>query len=97
MSQNSNQTVTTETLKALTNAPSVDEPLVSQDAFKEGEVHSARPVWKTPVVKLTVIGAGAGADLWASRAIFWWAASSLINRNRRRRPPKKAWPTLSQT
>lgn len=43
-------------LRQMTGAPDVDEPLVSEDAFADIEVHSERPTWKLPLPKLTLVG-----------------------------------------
>lgn len=48
---------TTESLRELTGAPDLTEPLVSDDAFQDlGVSPSPRPVWKRPVPKLMLIG-----------------------------------------
>ncbi|MEL7086729.1 MAG: hypothetical protein AAGM36_19790, partial [Cyanobacteria bacterium J06597_1] len=46
-----------ETLREMTGAPDLRQPLVSKDAFADVEVRSVRPVWKLPMPKLALIGA----------------------------------------
>jgi hypothetical protein len=48
--------VTTDTLRALTNAPNLEEPLVSPDAFAPQPAQSSRPIWKLPLPRLALIG-----------------------------------------
>ncbi|MEO0537714.1 MAG: TrbI/VirB10 family protein [Cyanobacteria bacterium P01_A01_bin.123] len=55
MSSTSEQSMTTEELRELTNAPAVDEPLVTPADFEPDDNPSIRPIWKMPLPKLGVI------------------------------------------
>ncbi|MEO0827583.1 MAG: hypothetical protein AAFY67_18415, partial [Cyanobacteria bacterium J06642_9] len=55
MNSSSEQSMTTEELRELTNAPQVDEPLVTPADFEPDDSPSIRPVWKMPLPKLGVI------------------------------------------
>jgi hypothetical protein len=50
-----NDKTDTATLRKMTGAPDIHQPLVSQDAFADIEVSSERPVWKLPLPKLALI------------------------------------------
>ncbi|WP_121969219.1 TrbI/VirB10 family protein [Leptolyngbya sp. BC1307] len=43
------------TLRKMTGAPDVNQPLVSKNAFSDVDVSSERPVWKLPLPKLAFI------------------------------------------
>ncbi|MEO1396234.1 MAG: hypothetical protein AAFV90_25335 [Cyanobacteria bacterium J06634_5] len=44
-----------ETLRQMTGAPNLNQPLVSKDAFADVDIKSSRPIWKLPGPKLTLI------------------------------------------
>ncbi|MEM8503379.1 MAG: hypothetical protein AAF716_09530 [Cyanobacteria bacterium P01_D01_bin.1] len=45
-----------ETLRQMTGAPDINQPLVQKDAFADIDTSSARPIWKLPIPKLAFIG-----------------------------------------
>ncbi|MGB3788425.1 MAG: hypothetical protein WA949_10475 [Phormidesmis sp.] len=45
-----------ETLRQMTGAPDINQPLVEKDAFADIDTSSSRPVWKLPIPKLAFIG-----------------------------------------
>lgn len=47
---------TLESLREMTGAPNLDEPLVSETAFDAVEMKSERPAWKMPGPKLMAVG-----------------------------------------
>ena len=47
---------TLESLRAMTGAPNLDDPLVSEPACDAVEMKSERPAWKMPLPKLMVVG-----------------------------------------
>ncbi|NEQ51321.1 MAG: hypothetical protein F6K11_14470 [Leptolyngbya sp. SIO3F4] len=47
---------TLESLREMTGAPNLDEPLVSETAFDAVEMKSERPAWKMPGPKLIAVG-----------------------------------------
>ncbi|MBD1842507.1 hypothetical protein H6F89_03565, partial [Cyanobacteria bacterium FACHB-63] len=56
MNGQSHEKITTEDLKAITQAPTVEEPLVHKGEFPVELARSSRPVWTKPVPKLALIG-----------------------------------------
>ncbi|BAU15902.1 hypothetical protein LEP3755_64680 (plasmid) [Leptolyngbya sp. NIES-3755] len=56
MNGQSHEKITTEDLKAITQAPTVEEPLVNESEFPVKLARSSRPVWTKPVPKLALIG-----------------------------------------
>lgn len=56
MNGQSHEKMTTEDLKAITQAPTVEEPLVNEGEFPVELARSSRPVWTKPVPKLALIG-----------------------------------------
>lgn len=56
MNGQSHEKITTEDLKAITQAPTVEEPLVHEGEFPVELARSSRPVWTKPVPKLALIG-----------------------------------------
>lgn len=48
---------TEESLRQMTGAPDINQPLVNEDAFADINVSSSRPVWKLPFPKLALIAA----------------------------------------
>ncbi|MEA5464055.1 hypothetical protein [Leptothoe sp. PORK10 BA2] len=69
-----NDEPTLESLREMTGAPNLDEPLVSETAFDAVEMKSERPAWKMPVPKLIAVGLAfvpvfgiAGYFMFASR------------------------------
>lgn len=55
-SKPSPETITTEDLKAITQAPKSEEPLVSESELPVHLVRSSRPIWIQPIPKLALIG-----------------------------------------
>ncbi|MEL7353918.1 MAG: hypothetical protein AAFN38_21020, partial [Cyanobacteria bacterium J06560_5] len=45
------------TLRQMTGAPDINQPLVNKDAFADIDISSSRPVWKLPGPKLALIAA----------------------------------------
>lgn len=68
-----------ESLKQMTGAPDIEQPLLKDDAFATEEVHSARPTWKLPIPKLMLIG---GALL----PVFAFAGYFMMSSQQPRRP-----------
>lgn len=56
MNGQSDEKITTEDLKAITQAPTVEQPLVNEGEFPVELARSNRPVWTKPVPKLALIG-----------------------------------------
>ncbi|MCU0548448.1 MAG: hypothetical protein MUC48_03785 [Leptolyngbya sp. Prado105] len=56
MNGQSHENITTEDLKAITQAPTVEKPLVNEGEFPVQLARSSRPVWTKPVPKLALIG-----------------------------------------
>ncbi|MEO0806044.1 MAG: hypothetical protein AAFY33_07040 [Cyanobacteria bacterium J06643_4] len=46
-----------ETLREMTGAPDINQPLISKEAFSDIDVSSSRPLWKLPLPKLGLIAA----------------------------------------
>lgn len=46
-----------ESLRQMTGAPNINQPLVSKEAFADIDVSSSRPIWKLPFPKLALIAA----------------------------------------
>lgn len=56
MNGQSHEKITTEDLKAITQAPTVEQPLVNEGEFPVELARSSRPVWTKPIPKLALIG-----------------------------------------
>ena len=56
MNGQSHEKITTNDLRAITQAPTVEEPLVPEGEFPPELTRSSRPVWTKPIPKLALIG-----------------------------------------
>lgn len=75
-----------ETLRKMTGAPDINQPLISKEAFTDVEVSSSRPLWKLPFPKLGVIAAllvpvfgAAGYFLAGGRSASQVASSPVVS------------------
>jgi Bacterial conjugation TrbI-like protein len=79
MNGKSSEHTTTEDLKAITEAPQREEPLVSASEFPTELTRSSRPIWTKPIPKLMTIGV-------VLVPVFVLAAFFLVNGGRVKQP-----------
>ena len=60
---------TTESLKAMTGAPDLTEPVISHKTFASSDMRSTRPLWKQPLLKYFFIG-GALIPVFGTASFF---------------------------
>ena len=86
MNGKSSEDTTTEDLKTITQAPHLEEPLVSANEFPAKLTRSGRPIWTRPIPKLVTIGA-------VLVPVFVLAAFFLVGGGRFKQPQKAQSPT----
>ena len=86
MNGKSSEHTTTEDLKAITEAPQLEEPLVSASEFPTELTRSSRPIWTKPIPKLLTIGA-------VLVPVFVLAAFFLVGGGRFKQAQKAQSPT----